>query len=221
VSGSSTIAGRGWFISFEGSEGCGKSTQIGLLGAVLEQRGLALKHLREPGGTPLGEEIRHLLKHSAAGEAMCAEAELFLFAASRAELSRKVIGPWLEKPGRILLADRFFDSTTVYQGLARGLDLATVRAVNALATGGIVPDLTILLDLSVDESRRRTARRGEGGDRIEREADAFFARVRDGYLAIAAAAPERFLVLNGAEPAADLHRQILQALPDRLHGFHS
>jgi len=202
----------GLFISFEGSEGCGKSTQIGLLCDWLEQAGATVTRVREPGGTALGEEVRHLLKHSAAGEGMCAEAEILLFSASRAQLVREVVAPALEGAAGVVVADRFVDSTTVYQGLARGLDLAEVRAINHLATAGILPDLTIVLDLPVETARARLDRRGEARDRLEREEDAFFERVRRGYLELAKAEPGRILVLDGAEDPATVHARVCDAI---------
>lgn len=210
---------HGWFISFEGPEGSGKSTQIGLLAHALTSAGLAVRRLREPGGTPVGEEIRELLKHAPAGEGMCAECELFLFAASRAELVRKVVAPWVASPGHAMLADRFLDSTTVYQGVARGLGLTTVRSVNLLATGGLLPHATILLDLPLAESRGRSGARNQGPDRFEREGDAFHAKVRQGYLDLAAAEPHRFIVVDGHPSPEIIHATILAELRHRLHGL--
>ena len=211
---------RGIFVSFEGNEGCGKSTQIGLLEHACVQLGRTVVRVREPGGTALGEEVRHLLKHSPAGEGMCPEAEILLFGASRAELVRKVIVPALAADC-VVLADRFVDSTTVYQGLGRGLPLDSVHGINALATGGLLPDLTVLLDIDVAGSRARTASRGLGDDRFEREADAFFEKVRAGYLTLAAQAPERFLVLDAVQEPATIHQAILGHLSARFHGLHT
>ncbi|MFM7180625.1 MAG: dTMP kinase [Verrucomicrobiales bacterium] len=207
----------GLFISFEGSEGCGKSTQIALLEEALKGRGRDLVRVREPGGTPLGEEIRRLLKHSAAGEGMCPEAEILLFSASRAELTRSVILPSLQA-GRVVIADRFVDSTTVYQGVARGLPVAAVTTVNTFATSGRLPDLTILLDLDVATSRSRTDGRGQGRDRFEREDDVFFAKVRQGYLELAAAEPERFLVIDANLSPEEIHRLVMERVDGQLTG---
>lgn len=211
----------GMFISFEGSEGCGKSTQIAMLEAALAARGREVQRVREPGGTPLGEEIRRLLKHSAAGEGMCAEAEILLFSASRAELTRSIILPALAG-GQVVIADRFVDSTTVYQGIARGLPAAAVATVSAFATSGRLPDLTILLDLEVAASRARTDSRGQQRDRFEREDDAFFEKVRRGYLELAAAQPERFLVIDADHSPEEIHRLVMdrvaQQLPDPSSG---
>lgn len=205
----------GLFISFEGSEGCGKSTQIALLESALHALGREVTRVREPGGTPLGEEIRRLLKHSAAGEGMCAEAEILLFSASRAELTRSVILPALAA-GQVVIADRFVDSTTVYQGVARGLPSEAVSTVNAFATSGRLPDLTILLDLDVATSRARTDGRGLKRDRLEREDDTFFSKVCQGYLDLAAAEPARFLVIDATLPPEEIHRLVMAGVEARL-----
>ena len=147
---------RGLFISFEGSEGCGKSTQIQRLAARLTRLEKTLLLTREPGGTEIGEHLRELLQHSPAGHAMCAETELLLFTASRAQLVREKILPALAG-GTIVVADRFLDSTTVYQGVARRLDPGQVRAINRFAVGDCLPDLTFILDLDPALARARLA----------------------------------------------------------------
>src|SRR3989442_11266177 len=136
----------GLFITFEGTEGSGKSTQISLLAERLRGMGFSVRTTREPGGTPIGEEIRHTLKHSADNQAMTAEAELLLMNASRAQLVREVIRPALAA-GEIVLSDRFYDSTTAYQGYGRGLELHTVKAITDFAVGQTRPDMTVLLVL--------------------------------------------------------------------------
>ena len=185
---------KGLFISFEGTEGCGKSTQISLLSARLHSRGIPVRTVREPGGTPIGEEIRHTLKHSAVNQAMTAEAELLLLNASRAQLVREVIRPALEA-GEAVLCDRFYDSTVAYQGYGRRLDLGAVRQVIDLAIGETRPDLTLLLLVSPATSERRQRSRQTSGpvirDRFEEADREFFARVAMGYEAIAAAEPGR------------------------------
>jgi dTMP kinase len=190
---------RGLFITFEGTEGGGKSTQIKLLAARLRAEGREVIELREPGGTPIGEEIRHLLKHSEANRAMTAEAELLLMCASRAQLVREVIRPALAT-GKIVLCDRFFDSTTAYQGHGRQLDLARVQAVIALAVGGTRPDLTLFLHvpIEVSEQRRRAREQAQPQlrDRFEEADRAFFERVEQGFQAIARAEPERFVTVD-------------------------
>ncbi len=202
------MASRGQFISFEGSEGCGKSTQIARLKARLEASGRQVLLTREPGGTSAGEAIRDLLQHSQEGEGMTAETELLLFAASRAQLVRGVIAPALER-GTWVLADRFLDSTTVYQGIARGLDRAAVAAINGFAVGETLPHRTVLLDISVAETRRRIPL---PTDRIEREPDAFFEKVRSGYLQIAKSDPGRFVVLDAEKSEDELEAEIAIAL---------
>ena len=206
------MTARGRFISFEGSEGCGKSTQISRLKERLVDIGHEVILTREPGGTAAGEVIRDLLKHAPEGEGLTPEAELLLFTASRAQLVREVIEPALRR-GTWVLADRFLDSTTVYQGLARALDSGAVAAINSFAVGATVPDLTLLLDLSVAESRARIASRDTGnGDRMEREPDQFFETVRAGYLELARSEPQRIRTIDAARPVEEIGRDIAQIL---------
>jgi dTMP kinase len=200
------MAGR--FITFEGTEGGGKSTQINLLAARLRERGLTVRTLREPGGTPIGEEIRHTLQHSAQNQAMTAEAELLLMNASRAQLVREVIRPAL-RAGEIVLCDRFYDSTIAYQGYGRGLDLETVRRIIAFAVGDTRPDLTIVLHVPIDVSEvRRKAREAKQRDRMEELDRQFFERVEAGFKAIAAAEPKRVRVLDATESIERVQEQI-------------
>jgi dTMP kinase len=191
------------FITFEGTEGCGKSTQIELLAQRLRALGHRVRTLREPGGTPVGEEIRHTLKHSNANVNMTYEAELLLMNASRAQLVRETIRPALAV-GEIVLCDRFYDSTTVYQGYGRGLDLALVKSLTDFAVGDTQPDLTLLLHVSPEVSAARLESRQSTlpfvRDRIEEGDQHFFARVALGYEAIAAAEPDRVRVVNGMVP---------------------
>lgn len=200
---------RGRFITLEGPEGGGKTTQAARLVARLEARGLSTLYTREPGGTPTGEAIRNLLQHDASGEPICPETEVLLFAASRAQLVRRVIQPALEQ-GRWVVCDRFADSTTVYQGYGRGFPVERMLAINEFAIAECVPDRTFLLDLDVDAGFRRLAARqaarGEGPDRMEREAREFHERVRAGYLALARRWPDRFRLLDagvGEEAVAE------------------
>ena len=185
---------RGLFLSFEGTEGGGKSTQAVLLARRLREAGHTVQELREPGGTPIGEEIRHTLKHSHANHAMTREAELLLMNASRAQLVREVIRPALAA-GEIILCDRFYDSTTAYQGYGRGLDLAMVRAVVDFAVGGTRPDLTLLFlvppEVSYQRRMKRQATLAFVRDRSEEADQSFFERVDHGYREIAAAEPGR------------------------------
>ena len=200
------MAGR--FITFEGTEGGGKSTQINLLAARLRERGLAVRTLREPGGTPIGEEIRHTLQHSAQNQAMTAEAELLLMNASRAQLVREVIRPALRN-GEIVLCDRFYDSTIAYQGYGRGLDLETVRRIIGFAVGDTRPDLTIILHVPIDVSEvRRKAREAKQRDRMEELDRKFFERVEAGFKAIATAEPKRVRVLDATESIERVQEQI-------------
>ncbi len=202
---------NGRFITFEGTEGSGKTTQIALLAQRLRNLGYTVRTLREPGGTPIGEEIRHTLKHSSANDAMTPEAELLLMNASRAQLVREVIRPALAA-GEIILCDRFYDSTTAYQGYGRQLDLKMVAAMIDIAVGATRPDLTLLLMVPHDISeQRRLARQPTlplylQRDRMEEADRSFFERVATGYLAIAAAEPRRVRLVE-----ADVNVQQLQA----------
>jgi dTMP kinase len=188
------------FITFEGTEGCGKSTQIELLAERLRALGHRVRVLREPGGTPIGEEIRHTLKHSKVNVTMTFETELLLMNASRAQLVRETIRPALAV-GEIVLCDRFYDSTTAYQGYGRGLDLALVRSVIDFAVGDTRPNLTLLLHVPPEVSAERLQSRQSTlpfvRDRIEEGDRYFFERVAKGYEAIAAAELDRVRVVNG------------------------
>ncbi|HXC99721.1 MAG TPA: dTMP kinase [Verrucomicrobiae bacterium] len=191
----------GLLISFEGTEGCGKTTQITRLAERLRTYGRSVKLVREPGGTPIGEEIRHTLKHSQQNHAMTAEAELLLINASRAQLVREVIRPALAA-GEIVLCDRFYDSTIAYQGYGRGLDLKLIHGVIDFAVGETRPRLTLLLEISPETSAARLAARQSGQpvtrDRFEEADRAFFERVAGGYKALAAAEPGRVKVVDAA-----------------------
>lgn len=208
----------GLFITFEGGEGCGKSTQIRRLAERLESIGKPVLQTREPGGTPLGEAVRQLLQHDAAGAGMTPEAELLLFTASRAQLTRERIRPALDA-GQIVLCDRFMDSTTVYQGVARAIDPEEVARINRFAVGEMRPDLTILLDLPPEIGLARAHARSDGQlDRMEQEAIEFFQAVRDGYLKLAKAEPARFLVLDASRSVDALEAGIWRAVEGKLAG---
>ncbi|MCC5848062.1 MAG: dTMP kinase [Verrucomicrobia bacterium] len=183
---------RGRFISLEGPEGCGKSTQAGLLATHLRERGQTVVMTREPGGTPTGEMIRDILQHHASGEDISPEAEVLLFAASRAQHVARVIRPALER-GDWVICDRFVDSSLAYQGVARGMGLETVLAANEVALGGLWPDVTLWFDLPVDVALSRVAARGADADRFESEARAFHQKVAEGYRELAKRFPERIL----------------------------
>lgn len=208
----------GLFISFEGSEGCGKSTQIKLLRQRFAAAGGRCEITREPGGTKLGEAIRHLLKHAPEGEGMTPESELLLFAASRAQLVREQINPWLAD-GVHVIADRFLDSTYVYQGIARGLDLDAVRQINAFAVGERLPNLTFVLDMDAGVAFERAAARGEPKDRMESEALTFYEKVRQGYLDLAEREPDRFAVIDASASIEVIAEQIETTLTNRYDGL--
>ena len=209
----------GLFITFEGTEGGGKSTQIALLAERLRQLGHRARVLREPGGTPIGEEIRHLLKHHPANEVMMPEAELLLMNASRAQLVLEVIRPALTA-GEIVLCDRFYDSTTAYQGYGRQLDLTLVQAVIDFAVGRTRPHLTFLLHVSVEvsEARQRARQSANAGprDRFEEADRAFFRRVEHGFEKIAAAEPERVMVVDATQSIEAVHDDIWRHVAARL-----
>ncbi|MBL9152658.1 MAG: dTMP kinase [Verrucomicrobiales bacterium] len=199
---------RGIFISFEGSEGCGKSTQIARLESRLRDVGIAVLRTREPGGTAVGERIRDLLQHAPEGAGMTSEAELLLFAASRAQLVREVIQPALDA-GTWVIADRFLDSTTVYQGIGRGLGLEAVGAINAFAVGERLPDATFLLDMDAAVGHARAvASRGDAPDRMEDQPLAFFETVRQGYLDLAKAHPQRIHVIDASDGIERIEQRI-------------
>lgn len=191
------------FITFEGPEGSGKSTQIKRLAKELEAQGITVLCTREPGGTATGEAIRNILQHDAAGEALGERAELLLFTASRAQLMDTIILPALER-GEWVLCDRFIDSTMAYQGFARGMDIGTLDLINAFAIDGRKPDLTLLLDLDIERGFDRLKERysdGKGSaDRFECEARDFHLRVRDGYHQLVAREPERFRIVDADHP---------------------
>jgi len=210
-------AQHSFFISFEGSEGSGKSTQIALLAERLKAEGREVVVTREPGGTEIGEEIRHLLKHADSGRAMFPETELLLFAASRAQLVREVIRP-AQEAGKIILCDRFLDSTTVYQGVARKLSADPVAGINRFAVGEILPSLTVVLDLPAEVGLARARGRPSAKpDRMEQESLDFYQRVRDGYLLLARSLPERFLVVDGTLPTEQITEIIWKEFK-RRHG---
>jgi dTMP kinase len=194
---------KGLFITFEGTEGCGKSTQVELLARQLRALGQRVRTLREPGGTPIGEEIRHTLKHSKDNHAMTAEAELLLMNASRAQIVREIIRPALAA-GEIVVCDRFYDSTTAYQGYGRQLDLKLVQAIIDFAVGDTRPNLTLLLHIPPEVSQERLRSRQSHlsfvRDRMEEADQKFFARVARGYEVLAATEPDRVRVVDGSSP---------------------
>jgi dTMP kinase len=213
---------RGLFLSFEGTEGGGKSTQAVLLARRLREAGHTVRELREPGGTPIGEEIRHTLKHSHANHAMTPETELLLMNASRAQIVREVIRPALAA-GEIILCDRFYDSTTAYQGYGRGLDLAMVRAVVDFAVGGTRPDSTLLFlvppEVSYQRRMKRQATLAFVRDRFEEADQSFFERVDQGYREIAAAEPERIRSVDAVGTVEEVAARVWVLVGPRLAGL--
>jgi len=202
----------GLFITFEGGEGCGKSTQSRLLLKKLKQQNIPVVLTHEPGGTALGDEIREALKRRR-DSFISPQAELFLFAASRAQLVAELIRPALED-GKVVICDRFTYSTLVYQGYGRGLGLTAIEMVNNMATGNLNPDLIILLDISPEQG---LARKRSLKDRFELEDLSFHRRVREGYLKMAAG-PNRWLVIDASLPKAKIAEiiwdRVSQLLPD-------
>ncbi len=205
------------FISFEGPEGSGKTTQAQLLYHYLRERGLRVLLTREPGGTFIGDQIRRVLLSPDNAE-MQPEAEILLFSASRAQLVRQVIRPALQQ-GIVVICDRFADSTLAYQGYGHGLDLEALGAITRFATGGLWPDLTFYLDLEAEEGLRRKLTAGQGRaewNRLDQKELAFHQRVRKGYLALAAAEPDRWWVLDAARPVDELQAVIREEVERRL-----
>jgi len=192
----------GLFVCFEGGDGAGKSTQVRLLTEALERRGRRVVVTRQPGGTPLGQQIRDLVLH---GDHMAARAEALLFAADKAHHVEALIRPALAE-GAVVVTDRYVDSSITYQGAGRDLGADEIRDLQHWAVGGVLPDLTIVLDVAPEVGR---ARRGEVHDRLESEADAFHAAVRQGYLDLAAADPGRYLVLDASDAVESLHAAVL------------
>jgi len=206
------------FITFEGSDGCGKSTQIALLAEFLRQAGYPLLLTREPGGTPIGEQIRTILS-DLKNTAMEKRTEILLFQAARAQHVEQLITPHLQQGG-LVLCDRYADSTLAYQGYGYQLfDLDNLRALINFATGGLQPDLTLLLDLSVEEGLRRRANGGEW-NRLDTYQLEFYQRVRAGYQAMVQAEPERWVIIDAAQPPNQVQADIRRVVLDRLHIGH-
>ena len=202
------------FITFEGPEGSGKSSQITLLTAFLQEQGFVVVPTREPGGTPIGDQIRGVL-HDVANTAMTPSAELLLYSASRAQLVGELVRPALARD-EIVLCDRFADSTLAYQGYGRNLNLADLQTITQFATGGLKPDLTLLLDIDVE---RGLARRLNGGDemnRLDLEQVSFHQRVRDGYYELALLESERWVIVDADRPIDDVQTELQQIVLERL-----
>lgn len=208
---------RGCFITFEGGEGCGKSTQVALLERALAERGHNVLLVREPGGTPVGEKVRDILLSKGSAQ-LDPLAELMLYEAARAQIVAQVIRPALAA-GAVVLCDRFYDSTVAYQGYGRGLDVEAIDRLNAMATGGLAPDVTLLLKLDpqVGLARAMGATGGDGtGDRIEAAGLAFHERVAAGFEAVAQVHPERVVVLDACAGIEALHEQVLACVAGHL-----
>ena len=208
------------FITFEGPDGGGKTTQVAMTVETLKARGHNVLLTREPGGTDIGNQIRHVL-HDMKNHAMHPRAELLMYSASRAQIVEEVIKPQLAKGG-LVICDRFFDSTYAYQGYGHGLDLNQLKLITEFATGGLKPDLTILLDIAPEDSlQRRLSSLDKGGEwnRLDAMALDFHKRVRDGYHALVAAEPNRWLVINAAQSVEQVQADILAALEKRLKKY--
>ena len=203
------------FITFEGSEASGKSTQSERLAARLQRCGVPYVLTREPGGTPIGESIRDLLQFAPHNSNMAPETELLLFEASRSQLVREVIEPALER-GMCVIADRFFDSTTVYQGAARKLDREMIERVNWFAVGDCVPDITFVLDVDAATAESRMQREPRKADRMEQQPAEFYVRVREGYRELAAHGRERIVLIDGARDADEIETEIWEKLCSRF-----
>lgn len=198
----------GKLISFEGSEGSGKSTQIARLAGHLQKAGREVVATREPGGTEIGEQIRNIIVHNSKGDEMCPETELLLFTAARAQVVREVIVPALTR-GAIVVSDRYLDSSTVYQGIARNLAPGPVSDINRFAVGNVMPDLTIVIDVPTEVSLERIRQRASDlPDRMERENIVFYTKVREGYLLLAQQWPERVVVVDGTQTVEALDKKI-------------
>ena len=206
----------GKFISFEGSEGSGKSTQIARLAEHLQQTGREVVTTREPGGTEIGEQIRNIIVHNSKGDEMCAETELLLFTAARAQVVREVIAPALVR-GAVVLSDRFLDSSTVYQGIGRNLAADPVSQINRFAVGNVMPNLTIVIDVPTEVGLARIRQRASDlPDRMERENIDFYKKIREGYLLLASGMPDRVVVIDGTLSQDALEKKIWTIVKERL-----
>lgn len=206
------------FITFEGSEGSGKSTQANRVGACLQRYGVPYLLTREPGGTPIGESIRELLQFAPHNSNMTPETELLLFEASRSQLVREIIKPALER-GMCVIADRFLDSTTVYQGAARKLNPEMIERLNAFAIGDCVPDITFVLDVDAATAESRMRREPRKADRMEQQGAEFYECVRQGYREIAKRQSGRIVLIDGSRNADEVENEIWQTLWARFRNL--
>ena len=205
---------KGIFITFEGIDGCGKSTQSELLKNYLESNGKDFLFVREPGGTEIGERIREILLDKKNTQ-MTARTELLLFEAARAQITDEVIKPALDE-GKIVLCDRFFDSSSAYQGMARGMGMDFVSGLNMAATGGLKPDITFFFDISAEEALERRGKRGEASDRIELAGLKFQEDVRKGYLELAANSEGRIVTIDAKLGIDEIFEQIKDTLEGKI-----
>jgi dTMP kinase len=206
----------GLLISFEGSEGSGKSTQIALLAGHFQKIHREVVATREPGGTEIGEQIRNIIVHNSKGDEMCPETELLLFTAARAQVVREVIAPALKR-GAVVLSDRYLDSSTVYQGIARNLAPGPVSEINRFAVGDVMPHLTIVIDVPTEVSLARIRQRASDlPDRMERENISFYTKVREGYLLLAKEWPERVVVIDGTQTPDAIEKKIWSEVQKRF-----
>jgi len=205
--------GPGLFVTFEGGDGAGKTTQASMLEEWLTARGNTVVRTREPGGTEVGVRIRDIVLHHRGH--IAARAEALLYAADRAHHVETVVQPAIAR-GDVVIQDRYLDSSVAYQGAGRILDADDIRALSLWATGGLLPDLTVLLDLDPAAARRRLDADDKPFDRLEAEKSEFHARVRTGFLALAADEPRRFLVLDAMRPADELAHHVRAAIAERL-----
>jgi dTMP kinase len=204
----------GFFITFEGIDLCGKSVQTRRLAERLESRGLAVLLIRDPGTTLISENIRAILL-SVKNQGMCFETELLLFAAARAQMMHEIILPAL-KEGKIVLCDRFYDSTTAYQGYGRSLDLAVINMLNQFAAHHRAPDLTFLFDITPETAEKRRLASRKEKDRMETVNPDFIKRVRDGFLKIAQADPHRVLVVDGEKTVEMIAEEVWQQVQHKI-----
>jgi dTMP kinase len=204
------------FITLEGTEGCGKTTQVAPLAEVLRRQGWDVLTTREPGGTPIGEQIRAVL-HSLENTEMHARTEILLFQAARAQHVEQLVRPHLARRG-VVICDRYADSTLAYQGYGREQPLEPLRALVDYATGGLKPDLTLLLDLDVEAGLRRRAKGGEW-NRLDALEVAFYQHVRQGYYELVQAEPERWVVIDASQSPAQVQQAMREAVAERLKGI--
>ena len=202
------------FITFEGPDGSGKTTQIRRLIPVLQEKGFAIVHTREPGGTDIGDQIRSIIMNMK-NKSMHPRAEILLFCASRAQLVEELVRPSLSE-GKLVLCDRYADSTMAYQGYGHGLDRDVLSQLLHFATGGLKPDLTLLFDISAEAGLRRRLTNHEEWNRMDDYALQFHERVRSGYLAMAAAEPERWAVIDADRTPDEIHREVVSVIIEKL-----